>query len=65
MVRLNWRGLDFGNQTIIGESLVREADGGAVWRPRAAIEKKTNNKQTKKSSMCFRKVLYTKKLLIN
>ena len=28
MVRLNWRGLDCGNQTILGESLVKEADGG-------------------------------------
>ena len=28
MVRLNWRGLDCGNHTIFGESLVREADSG-------------------------------------
>ena len=28
MVRLNWGGLDYGNWTILGESLVREADGG-------------------------------------
>ena len=28
MVRLNWRGLDCGNKTILGERLVREADGG-------------------------------------
>ena len=32
-----------------------------LWWPRAAIvKKKTNNKQTKKSSMCFRKILYIK-----
>ena len=28
MVRSNWRGLDCGNYTILGESLVGEADGG-------------------------------------
>ena len=28
MVRSNWRGLDCGSYTILGESLVREADGG-------------------------------------
>ena len=28
MVRLNWRGLDCGNLTILGERHVREADGG-------------------------------------
>ena len=28
MVRSNWRGLDCGNWTILGEKLVREADGG-------------------------------------
>ena len=28
MVRLNQRGLDCGNQTILGEKLVREPDGG-------------------------------------
>ena len=27
MVRLNWRGLDCGNLTVLGERLVREADG--------------------------------------
>ena len=28
MVRLNWRGLDCGSWTILGERVVREADGG-------------------------------------
>ena len=28
MVGLNWGGLDCGNQTILGERLVKEADGG-------------------------------------
>ena len=28
MVKSNWRGLDCGNWTILGEKLVREADGG-------------------------------------
>ena len=28
MVRSNWRGLDCGNWTILGEKLLREADGG-------------------------------------
>ena len=28
MVRPNWIGLDCGNYTILGERLVREADGG-------------------------------------
>ena len=28
MVRSNWRGLDGGNWTILGERLVIEADGG-------------------------------------
>ena len=28
MVRLNWGGLGCGNYTILGESLVREADSG-------------------------------------
>ena len=28
MVRLNWRGLNCGNQIILGEKLVREADCG-------------------------------------
>ena len=28
MVRSNWRGLDCDNETILGESFVREADGG-------------------------------------
>ena len=27
MVSLNWRGLDCGNETMLGESLVRDADG--------------------------------------
>ena len=29
MVRSNWRGLDCSNLTILGERLVREADGGS------------------------------------
>ena len=34
---------------------------GFLWWPRAAIvKKKINNKQTNKSSMCFRKILYIK-----
>ena len=28
MARLNWRGLDCGNYVILGERLVRQADGG-------------------------------------
>ena len=28
MVRLKWRGLDCYNEAILGESFVREADGG-------------------------------------
>ena len=28
MVRLNWRGLDYGSKTILGERLLRETDGG-------------------------------------
>ena len=36
-----------------------------VWWLRAAIVKKQTNKQTKKNSTCFIKILYIKKLLMN